>query len=199
MTIENIPPMLSEEENEKLIKNWNGESWKVLAEHNMRLALKVANSFLSTGIDEEDLYSISLIGLIKAAKKFNPKYKNKFSTYAIPAMRNEIFIYLRNNKSHPYPKISLNEYVSTENGDSCELFTIVDSGLDFENYIVQRDIARLIHKEIQKLKERDRKIILMHLDGICQMKIGETLGLSQPQISRVLRKFKAKVRKCQKC
>lgn len=86
-------------EKEKLYKDWNTESWKVLVERNMRLAVNIANSFSNTEIEDDDLLSIALYGLVKAAKKFNPLFGYEFSTFSIPVIRNEILHELRKRKN----------------------------------------------------------------------------------------------------
>lgn len=57
---------------------------------NEMLVYLIARKFLDTEIDFEDICSISKIGLIKAAKGFNPKLGFKFSTYATRTIQNEI-------------------------------------------------------------------------------------------------------------
>ncbi len=50
---------------------------------------------LPSHIEAEDLHSVGVIGLIDAAKKFDPKRGNKFSTYAAFRIKGEILDQLR--------------------------------------------------------------------------------------------------------
>ncbi|WP_198169164.1 sigma-70 family RNA polymerase sigma factor [Herbidospora daliensis] len=50
--------------------------------HNMRLVYSVILSYLGKGLEEEDLAQHGILGLIRAARKFDPRKGHKFSTYA---------------------------------------------------------------------------------------------------------------------
>lgn len=67
---------------------------KKLAENNMNLARFVARQFKNTGLSYEDLEGIAFLGLTKAAARFD-ETRACFSTYAVPAIRNEILMTLR--------------------------------------------------------------------------------------------------------
>ena len=96
--LENLPDLLSEDEKLDLYRNWNDESYKVLAERNIRLAIKVAKSFRNTGIEEDDLLAIAMEGLVRAAKTFRPDMEFEFSTYAVSVIKNTICLEIRRNK-----------------------------------------------------------------------------------------------------
>ena len=49
---------------------------------NLKLVAKIASDYQGRGVDIEDLITEGNIGLMVSAKKFNPKFKNKFCTYA---------------------------------------------------------------------------------------------------------------------
>ena len=61
-----------------------------LAEENLGLVHLCANRFRGKGIEYEDLYSAGCLGLVKAAKGFDPERGVKFSTYAVPVILGEI-------------------------------------------------------------------------------------------------------------
>lgn len=50
---------------------------------------------LNLNTQDEDLYSIGMIGVVKAVNTFNPDKGVKFSTYATPIIRNEILMTFR--------------------------------------------------------------------------------------------------------
>jgi RNA polymerase primary sigma factor len=58
------------------------EAKKKLAAHNIGLVVKIAQDYGGMGIDVEDLINEGCIGLIKAAKKFDPAKGAKFSYYS---------------------------------------------------------------------------------------------------------------------
>ena len=60
------------------------------------VALRLSHIY---GEDAEDLIQIGYIGLIKAARRFEPERGLKFSTYAVPMIIGEIRRYLRDNNA----------------------------------------------------------------------------------------------------
>ena len=73
---ENLPPPLSQAEEEELIlKISDISSRDKLIAHNLRLVVYIAKRFENTGAGVEELVSIGTVGLIKAISTFN-KEKN---------------------------------------------------------------------------------------------------------------------------
>lgn len=70
-----------------------------LIEDNYKLVWSVVNKFHYLKEEKEDLFQSGCIGLIMAAKKFDPNRGNAFSTFAIPYILGEIKNYLR-SKNH---------------------------------------------------------------------------------------------------
>jgi RNA polymerase primary sigma factor len=59
----------------------------ILVERNMSLVLKMAESFKGRGVAFEDLVQEGFIGLMRAADKYDPARGNRFSTMAVPWIR----------------------------------------------------------------------------------------------------------------
>ncbi len=51
---------------------------------NMGLIWSIVKRFLNRGYEQEDLFQVGSIGLIKAVDKFDMSFDVKFSTYAVP-------------------------------------------------------------------------------------------------------------------
>ncbi|MCX5040600.1 sigma-70 family RNA polymerase sigma factor [Streptomyces sp. SYP-A7193] len=58
--------------------------------HNLRLVHSLVRSHLNQGLDYEDLVQHGVLGLMRAARKFDPTMGNKFSTYATWWIRQSI-------------------------------------------------------------------------------------------------------------
>ena len=88
---ENLPPVLTKEEEQELGKKLKSKNRKVvkdarikIVEHNLRLVTKIACDYLYARgrLEFEDLVNEGNIGLIKAAEKFDVDRGVRFSTYS---------------------------------------------------------------------------------------------------------------------
>ncbi len=64
---------------------------------NMGLIGSIVKRFAGRGYEQEDLFQIGSIGLIKAVDKFDTSFDVKFSTYAVPMITGEIKRFLRDD------------------------------------------------------------------------------------------------------
>ena len=88
-------PLLTAEEERKYGRWWKdehkAEGLRMLVEGNLRFVVKEARKFEGMGLDLLDLISEGNLGLIEAAKRFDPERQNKFLTYASWWVRQAIF------------------------------------------------------------------------------------------------------------
>ncbi len=88
-------PLLTAGEERKYGRMWqndgNPEGLRYLVEGNLRFVVKEARKFQGMGLDLLDLISEGNLGLIEAAKRFDPERENKFLTYASWWVRQAIF------------------------------------------------------------------------------------------------------------
>ena len=61
-----------------------------LVEQNMGLVWSIVRRFSGRGTENEDLFQIGAIGLMKAIDKFDCSFEVRFSTYAVPMIMGEI-------------------------------------------------------------------------------------------------------------
>lgn len=187
--LENLPDLLSEDEKLDLYRNWNDESYKVLAERNIRLAIKVAKSFRNTGIEEDDLLAIAMEGLVRAAKTFRPDMEFEFSTYAVSVIKNTICLEIRRNKKSIKPDYSLDEPIVTPNG-ICELGALLPDKFSMDSRIKMSEILSAIETGLQNKSTRDQYVIRKWLEGVPQRKIAAELGVSRQLVSQKIIKFR---------
>src|SRR5690625_6558115 len=69
----------------------------ILVERNIRLVWSVVQRFMNRGFEQEDLFQIGTIGLIKSIDKFDLSYDVRFSTYAVPMIIGEIQRFIRDD------------------------------------------------------------------------------------------------------
>ena len=93
--------VLKNEETVELIKEYkttkNNSTLEKLIMGNMKLILSVIKNFNNRCDNQDDIFQIGCIGLIKAINNFDLQYNLKFSTYAVPMIIGEIKRYLRDN------------------------------------------------------------------------------------------------------
>jgi RNA polymerase primary sigma factor len=86
-------PMLSPEEEKELAiraKQGDKEALKKLVEGNLRFVVNIAKNFMGWGVPLTDLIAAGNLGLIEAAKRFDPDKNVKFISYAVWWIRQAI-------------------------------------------------------------------------------------------------------------
>ena len=162
---------------------------ETMVENNMALVTHIVTKF--NGVAEfDDLFQVGCIGLIKAVRAFDESKGFAFSTFATPAVRNEILIYLRRERNR-IKTSSLNKIISDEN--MYEVGDLIASDFSLDDEIVCRDLLKHLNIELGKLNARDRKIVIWYINGYKQPDIAKQIGVSQSQISRIIRGFREKV------
>lgn len=73
------------------------EAREKLVVENVGLIWSIVRRFAGRGYEQEDLFQIGSIGLIKAIDKFDMTFDVKFSTYAVPMIAGEIKRFLRDD------------------------------------------------------------------------------------------------------
>jgi RNA polymerase primary sigma factor len=86
-------PVLTPEEEAALghrILQGDEEARRILAEHNLRFVVQVANKYKSYGLSLADVINEGNVGLMHAARKFDPSRGVRFITYAVWWIRQAI-------------------------------------------------------------------------------------------------------------
>ena len=203
-----LPPPLSREEEEYFINMaQDGDLFArdKLVEHNLRLVVFLAKKYENTGVDLEDLVSIGTIGLMKGVKTFSSDKNIKLATYASRCIDNEILMFLRKNKK-VRGEISFEESLSFDaDGNELHLEDVLGTASDVVTKPLEDDLnKKLMMKEIEKLNNRDREIIIMRYglfnsEEKTQKEVADILGISQSYISRIEKKVIKRLKSIVKC
>ena len=68
-----------------------------LIEENTPLLKSIIRRYVGKGVEYDDLFQISSVGLLKAINNFSLEYNVKFSTYAVPMVLGEVKRFLRDD------------------------------------------------------------------------------------------------------
>lgn len=143
----------------------------------------------------EEYYDSGLVGLVKAANMFDPTKGYRFSTFAIPCIRNQICHDLRRvNKC--VPTCSLDAIIIEE--DNVTLSDLIPDDYDMEDRVVENEKIELLRKAISTLKERDQELLKSYYfsEGrVTQSQLAEMFDISQAHVSRKLITIIAKLKK----
>ncbi len=80
-------------------KSGNDLAKEKLISINSPLIKSIVKRYLNKGVEYEDLYQLGAMGFVKAINNYDPTYKVKFTTYAVPMIAGEIKRFLRDDGS----------------------------------------------------------------------------------------------------
>tara|TARA_R110000796_G_scaffold1673_2_gene6925 strand:+ start:5822 stop:6697 length:876 start_codon:yes stop_codon:yes gene_type:complete len=97
--VNTIEPLDVDTEFETALLSFEGDDDAIdrLVKHNLRFVISVAKQYVSRSVSLEDLVNEGNIGLIIAAKKFDPSRGFKFISYAVWWIRRSILTYIADN------------------------------------------------------------------------------------------------------
>lgn len=151
---------------------------------NIKIAYKVAYKYQNCGIEFDELEQLCLLGLWKAIITYR-KESSALSTYAYSVIRNEICMYLRKNKKH-----ALNKHLSDIVVDNITLEEVIADDNDHMGELERKIYIEDYIKKLKKASLKERKIIDLKIKGATQQDIAKILNISQPQVSRTIKKMK---------
>lgn len=114
---------------------------------------------LNLNLFDEDLFETGLVGLVKAVNTFRKEKGVRFSTYAIPIIRNEVLHTIR--KKQIIPKFSLDELYELDNGEKIPCADMIADNKQFEEDV----IANMLYEEIISMfSDKEQKIICLRME-----------------------------------
>jgi RNA polymerase sigma-B factor len=206
-------------------------------ELNLSVAHSIATRFRGRGVEPEDLDQVAYLGLVKAARSYDPSTDTPFLAYAVPTIRGEVKRYFRDcswtvriprrlqelqgSIASVRPRLiqdlrreptveelaakigaEVNEVEAALAADGC--FSVLsldrpvddDSSANLADTIADSDDSAFERTEavavlepvLSELAPRERRILeLRFVEGHTQADIGAEIGVSQMQVSRLLR------------
>ena len=189
-----FPDPLTSDEIIELFKKYENGNEKIrnkLIEGNLRLVSNELKKFYNliqevSYIEEEDLFEIGCVGLIKAVDSFDYKKNFKFSSYAVKCINFEILMYLRKLRVRHLGDItSLNEPI---NDDDNLRIDLVKSNDNVEESCIKKEIYKILKEAIDILPDFEKKLILMNYgigcDLVTQLEISKMFACSRSYVNK---------------
>ena len=166
------------------------EARNVLVEHNMRLVAHVVKKYYNPSVDQDDLISIGMIGLIKGISSYRADKKVRLATYAARCIENEVLMYFRSRKKQQ-GEVSLSDTLETDKeGNSLFLMDVVGVDDTMLDDLDERDSQIRVRELVDEcLTDREADIIKRRygLSGkkpLTQRELAGELGISRSYVSR---------------
>lgn len=145
---------------------------------------------LNLNLFDEDLFETGLVGLVKAVNTFRKEKGVRFSTYAIPIIRNEVLHTIR--KKQIISSFSFDDFLKLDNGDEVPYSDMIADSKQFEEDVIKH----MLYEQIMNMvSDKEREIISLYIDRKSQREIGEIFGISQAYTSWIIRNAYKKCKK----
>lgn len=176
-------------------KSGDENAREIIIQHNITFVIyQVLHKFNNTTYDKKDLISVGLIGLIKSVDTFDISKNVQFVTYSRKCINNEILMFIRKNKK--YMKVKSLDFTIRINDEGNEipiLDTISDIHSDFVLTLEDNEYHQAIRNIVEQLPELEKYIVMKYFgfidnQSMNQHEIAKELGLSQPYVSKIIKK-----------
>ena len=170
-------------------KKGNKEVFKQIEEMEKKQIYDIIKNFNKYNL--EDLYSIGIIGLLKAIDLFEEDKNVKFNTFAFYCIKNEVFMELRKNRRYvDNVAMSINEDVNDT--DECSLSNVLKSDENIEEDIIQNEKILWLYSIINEFGRKNQmktEIMLEIIKEKKQKDIAEKFGVSRGYVAKLQNEF----------
>ncbi len=150
-----------------------------ILESHKGIIYKVANTYCYDKSDRDDLIQEITLQIWKSIESYNKEYK--WSTWIYRIALNTSISFYRKNRTHQEKTVNLDQVI--------EISDVYEEPSDNDNFI-------LLRRFLQELKEIDKALMLLHLEGLSSQEIGDIMATTQTnvttKISRIKKKLKLK-------
>lgn len=189
-------PLSAKEEKECLdaIAAGDMEARNKLVEHNLRLVAHIVKKYYTISDEHDDLISIGVLGLMKAANTFKTDKNVRFASYASRCIENEILMSFRVKKKRAND-ISISDPIDTDHdGNNLSLGDVLAVEQDMVEILDKKENNSKLYKLVQsKLSGREREIIslrygLYNTVPLTQREVADAMKISRSYVSRLEKK-----------
>lgn len=188
--------------------NWTNEQKAQYYQENINLihsAVKQFKSQQKTTLDYDDIFQMAVIGMLKGFDQYDDSRNVSLSTYLTTCMKNEVKYQTRPSRSKSRTAIVLSyeghimgndgkDVPGSDNLDLSKIDSLHQEPISMEDLVEQKEQVDIIHDVMNRfLSETERKLMLMHADGRTQNYIADKLGLSQANVSKLIRQTRCRI------
>jgi RNA polymerase sigma-B factor len=157
-----------------------------LVERYLPLARQLARRYQRPDEPLEDLVQVASLGLVKAIDRFDPAREVAFSSYAVPTILGEIKRHFRDRTWAVRVPRDLQELALRAER------AVTDLTRDLHR---QPSARATIAQLMRTITPREREVLRLRFEeDLTQAEIGEIIGVSQMQVSRLIRQAVARLR-----
>lgn len=167
-----------------------------LVTDNMAFVGHMVRKFRWTGIEHEELVAMGNYALVKAADKYDAGRGAGFLTFAYRCITNEFLMECRKRKEEKAFALASMDgpaYESDKGGDVLRLSDMLPCVEDGYRLVEERD-WRMHLMEGTSLTGKERRVVLLLIDGYTQREAGRAAGVSQSYVSRLAKRASQKMR-----
>ena len=166
------------------IQEGDNKALNELVEANLKYVITIAKKFAWTGLSLYDLISEGNLGLIRAAKKFDPYRGTKFITCARPWITQAIQQYVQNNNIDK-EFTNVDDYIFDEEPNS----EMINTNFEDEVHDIQSR-SNAIDELLSCLTKREYRVLqayfgLNNTQEKTLDEIGEEMGLTQERVRQI--------------
>lgn len=170
---------------------------------NLRFVVSIAKHYNGLGLDVLDLINEGAIGLQNALNEFDVNKGNKFISFAVTYIRQQIMLAIDNDSRLvrlPHNAYKVNNYSSTsfdaplgnndEDGNEKTLLDTFSSDLIANNYDYRQSIEYKVKSLLNGLTPKEKQVIVLAFGIGCQQEFEDTIAKRLHLTSERVRQIK---------
>lgn len=157
----------------------NKEQFVKIIDVHKGVLYKIANTYCKEQEDRQDLIQEMIMQLWLSFDKYDDRFK--FSTWIYRIALNTAISFYRKTKTHQQKTM--------------ELTAVLATTLEAEEIVQENPDLQILKAFIQELKELDKALILLYLDGLKQKEIAEIVGITPTNVSTKIARIKKLLRR----
>ncbi len=148
-----------------------------ILESHKGIIYKVASTYCFDRFDRDDLIQEITLQIWRSIESYNNEYK--WSTWIYRIALNTSISFYRKNRTHKEKTVDLDQVIQIPDA--------YEEPSDNDNFV-------LLRRFVRELKEIDRALILLHLEGLSSKEIASIMATTQTNITTKISRIKKKLK-----